>query len=236
MKAVRQAAMLLMAAALLITLFFTAFQVGIFNMRYIDREMDKLQIADAVSMEPEDLHVLFEETLRYLSDERDDLVIQTVVDGVEREAYNEREKLHMVDVKGLFDGGFQIRNTALLVTVLLTLIIFALRSKATWKSFVKEWTRAVVWVWGLLLILFLIAILLIASDFNRYFILFHHLFFDNDLWILDPATSLMINMLPEVFFYDTVMRIGLLFVVPYILIVTGCSLVWYRLSRKKAEP
>ena len=66
MKAVRMAVMLVMTAALLIILFFTALQVGIFSMRYVDREMDKLDIARQVGMEPKDLHDLFKETLAYL--------------------------------------------------------------------------------------------------------------------------------------------------------------------------
>ena len=114
----RRMVILLMVFALLITLFFTAFQVGIFNMRYVDREMDKFRIAEQVHMEKEDLHELFKETLDYLLDRREDLVIQTVVDGVEREAYNEREILHMVDVKELFVGGFRIRNTALVIAII----------------------------------------------------------------------------------------------------------------------
>ena len=41
---------------------------------------------------------------------------------------------------------------------------------------------------------------------------FHHIFFDNDLWLFDPATDYMIRMLPEGLFYDMVMRIGAIFV------------------------
>ena len=40
---------------------------------------------------------------------------------------------------------------------------------------------------------------------------FHHLFFDNDLWILDPAKDNLINLLPEGFFSDTAFRIGEIF-------------------------
>ena len=40
---------------------------------------------------------------------------------------------------------------------------------------------------------------------------FHQIFFDNDLWILDPATDLLINIVPEPFFMDTALYIVLLF-------------------------
>ena len=53
---------------------------------------------------------------------------------------------------------------------------------------------------------------LFSRDFNKYFVIFHHIFFNNNLWILDPAEDYMIRMLPEGFFYDFVFRIGGFFV------------------------
>ena len=44
-------------------------------------------------------------------------------------------------------------------------------------------------------------------DFNGLFILFHETFFNNDLWLLDPAESRLINMVPLEFFIDTVVNI-----------------------------
>ena len=50
-----------------------------------------------------------------------------------------------------------------------------------------------------------------AVDFNGVFIKFHHIFFDNDLWLFDPAEDFMIRMLPEGLFYDMAFRVGGLF-------------------------
>ena len=52
--------------------------------------------------------------------------------------------------------------------------------------------------------------LLLYLDFNRYFVLFHEIFFDNDLWILDPQTSILIRMVPLNFFMQTVKQLGIL--------------------------
>ncbi len=51
------------------------------------------------------------------------------------------------------------------------------------------------------------------SIFSKYFIVFHKIFFDNDLWILDPKTDILINMVPEIFFFQTTMLIVALFVI-----------------------
>ena len=60
---------------------------------------------------------------------------------------------------------------------------------------------------------------LISTDFTKYFTTFHHIFFDNDDWLLNPKTDLLINIVPEGFFRDTAFMIAVLF--PGI-----CLLVW----------
>lgn len=41
---------------------------------------------------------------------------------------------------------------------------------------------------------------LIAMNWNRCFVLFHELVFDNDYWIFDPEKDPVINILPDTFF------------------------------------
>lgn len=101
--------------SLLLVLFFTAFQGVIFNKGYIESEMRKLKIAQSVQMEESDLLELFWKMLDYLSDKREDLVIEAPIAGEVREAFNDREKQHMVDVKRLFSAGFAVRNVSLVV-------------------------------------------------------------------------------------------------------------------------
>jgi integral membrane protein (TIGR01906 family) len=65
------------------------------------------------------------------------------------------------------------------------------------------------WKNGILLtgaVILFIAIWALA-DFNQFWTNFHLLFFDNDLWLLDPNTSIMINLFPGSFFFDLVTRI-----------------------------
>lgn len=39
-----------------------------------------------------------------------------------------------------------------------------------------------------------------AMNFDRTFVVFHQLFFNNDYWLFDPLTDPIINLLPEAFF------------------------------------
>ena len=72
--------------------------------------------------------------------------------------------------------------------------------------------------------------LIISTDFSKYFIVFHHIFFDNDLWILDPSVDMLINIVPEPFFMDTAFFILILYGV-LALMVLGISFVLMRKNR-----
>ena len=72
-----------------------------------------------------------------------------------------------------------------------------------------------------------------ASDFNKYFFLFYEIFFDNDLWLLDPATDLMIRMLPEGFFFDMVIRIGSIFIGMLAILLILSMLILHRQKANK---
>ena len=210
--------------SLLLVLFFTAFQGVIFNKGYIESEMRKLKIAQSVQMEESDLLELFWKMLDYLSDKREDLVIEAPIAGEVREAFNDREKQHMVDVKRLFSAGFAVRNVSLVVLTgtIAVAVFWRGRRREIWRTYGKSLSI----VFGAFFAVVAMLVILFMKDFNRYFTIFHLLFFDNDLWILNPATDLMINIVPEPFFYDTAMTIGVSFLIPAFCIFAGSILYW----------
>ena len=64
--------------------------------------------------------------------------------------------------------------------------------------------------WGIGALLLVLAALLVWGmvDFDSLFILFHHLAFTNDLWLLNPATDLLIRLMPVAFFVHYAALIG----------------------------
>ena len=54
--------------------------------------------------------------------------------------------------------------------------------------------------------------------FDKLFIYFHEISFNNDFWILDPRTDYLIAMFPQGFFFDTTMLIGFLIILFAILV------------------
>ena len=75
----------------------------------------------------------------------------------------------------------------------------------------------------------------ISTDFTKWFTVFHHIFFDNDLWILNPATDRLINIVPEPFFIDTALNIAVIFALSLGVLLAGCLLSWRRIHRRQAD-
>ena len=229
MKARRFFAGVLILPALILVLLITAVEIAAYSdMSYYDREYERLNVPQTVDMEPEDLRYVTKEMMSYLRGDREDLTVVTRVAGVEREFFNEREKAHMADCRVLFVGGIMLRRVALVI--LLAGMCLLVWSKTRISSFLPRLIRR-----GILGMLAVVGILaaLFAADFNRYFTIFHLIFFDNDLWILDPATDLLINIVPEPFWIRMGARVAIVFV-----ILIGCvfalSIVWSMIDRKKS--
>lgn len=209
MKVLHRMTGIIAGVATIVFLLITAFEIAAYSdYGWYEKAYEKYEVLDDLEMDMSHVMEVTKEMMAYLRGNRDDLVVQTVVDGEQREFFNEREKAHMVDVQNLFLGGLWLRRGTILLIVLT--IIFLVKTKADWKKLLPQsfliGTASFIGITAGAGALFL-------SDFNQYFTLFHEIFFDNDLWLLDPNTDLLIRMLPEGFFLDMVVRIGIIFLV-----------------------
>lgn len=133
--------------------------------------------------------------------------------------FNNREILHMEDVKALFKWGKIIRNTSIFLAIVIALYFYIKREKKyarfTFIGLFANW-------------IILIALgLMVYFNFNKYFTIFHHIFFTNDLWLLNPETDLLIQMLPEDFFMNMATRI----IVFFLAFITIIQIVLYIIMR-----
>lgn len=193
--------------AFILALFFSSFQIVLYAIPgFYEKEYAKYNVLDDVKMEMEDVLYVTDEMMDYLIDKRDDLVVETKVDGKEREFFNEREKLHMEDVKKLFLQGLMLRKIAFAISIAAVVLLIIM--KADLKRVIP---RAFITATILIGVLSGLTALYVSKNFATVFVQFHLMFFNNDLWILNPETDLMINILPEGFFFDTVKTIGITF-------------------------
>ncbi len=209
MKILQRGLAAIISITAIVIVLITSFEIGAYSdYGWYEKEYAKYGVLEELDMEMDDVIHVTEEMMAYLRGNRSDLVVHTNVDGREREFFNDREKAHMVDVKNLFVGGLWIRRIA--VCLLGVTIIVLIKTKADWKRILP---KSFLIGLGAFVGITVGAGLLFMSDFNKYFLLFHEMFFRNDLWLLNPETDLLIRMLPEGFFLDMVRRIGIIFLI-----------------------
>ena len=215
--------------SVIVILLISSFEIGIYSdFGWYEKEYEKYNVTEDLEMKMDDVMDVTEEMMAYLRGDREGLVVWTTVNGEKQEFFNDREKAHMVDVQNLFLGGLTLRFSAIIVLVIsLSGLIF---TKGNWKRILpKSFLTGL----GAFLVISGGLGVFCASDFNKYFFLFHEIFFDNDLWLLDPATDLMIRMLPEGFFFDMVIRIGSIFIGMLAILLILSMLILHRQKANK---
>ena len=210
MKTIQRAAAFIAMFCVIIAMLITSFQIAIYGdpeYRFYQKEYEKYQVTESLSMEIEDVMEVTSYMMDYLIGKEDVLSIETEVEGQTQDFFNEQDRLHMEDVRHLFLGGLQLRTVMLILAA--GLVLFLILTKADLRRMLTGGYFAALAVFAVLIVVLLISF---AIDFTASFTLFHEIFFTNDLWLFDPAEDYMIQMLPEGFFYDMVMRIGAFFV------------------------
>ncbi len=222
---------ILSAFCLIFILLITSVEAVVYwNPGYFEKEYEKYQVLDRLpDTTMEDLLAVTDEMMDYLKGDRPDLHVTATLDGQLREFFNEREIAHMEDVRDLFVGAIFLRRVCLGVIVVCAAILIFTKARLS-----RVVPASLCLGTGLFAALTAALAAIISTDFTKYFVIFHHIFFNNDLWILDPRTDLLINIVPEGFFMDTAARIGGLFA-GSVLVIFGLSLFFLIQNRRSAK-
>lgn len=143
-------------------------------------------------------------------------------DGTLQLCFNTKEQQHMVDCAGLF----RLCRTALWCVGGLSLALTGM-GIILWQE-----RRRLLLAFARTMVAVLLAIALIAlwawMDFEGLFVLFHRLSFTNDLWLLNPATDLLIRLMPTGFFITYAAGIG----AAWLMLCLACAACAHMLGRK----
>ena len=205
-------------------LLLTVVDVCCFNKEFYRKELVKNDTVEATGMQSEDVIDSMVVLLDYLRGERDDIVIVKEVHGAEREVFNERETLHMVDVRDLYRKALTVRNLFLVLAAVLLVPLFRIPQEERAGQLKHGLITGSLFVLGFVAFIAVWAMI----DFNGFWTNFHLMLFDNDLWLLDPRTSIMINMLPGGLFFDLVTGIIVRFLVIMVLLYAAVCFVMPR--------
>ena len=204
---------------ILITIIITALQIVAFDRQYYYQEYEKYNIIEETNMNIEDLKNVTMVLLDYTEGKRNDLECWVSVNGNFGQFYNEKESIHMEDVRNLYLNALFFRNCALIIGLII--YGFNIKKREIFHSSLKKALEFLVLIIGFIVIYAIV-------DFSSFWLNFHYLFFTNELWLLNPATDNLILLFPEEFFADLLLRILLFCGVG----ITIYSFIIYLLGRK----
>lgn len=216
----RHTAGIITGLALVLVLAVSSVEIAAYSdFGFYEKEYEKYDVnnpAGIVNVEMDELIRVTKEMMSYLRGDRDDMVIYAVIDGTEKEMFNDIEKYHMADVRSLFIKGLNVRRISAAIVILgFILICFMDGFKAGIKSIFADVKRVLLTVWAAAAVVVIAALI----DFTSVFYAFHYIFFDNMAWQLDGEISRLINMLPEGFFVDIAIRIGVIYIILNLIIL-----------------
>ncbi len=212
---------------MLFMILFSVFTVvntdSFYTKQYVKNNTEKY-----TGMSIEDLDKATVMLLDYVNDKRDNLDMQAEEFGVMSETFDEREKTHMVDVKNLYRFAAKSMYTLLILSAAGLGIMF-FKDKDSFLSGIMDGAKFAL---AFAVILSMAFAMMFIFDFNAFWTMFHHVVFTNDLWLLDPKVSTMINMFPLNFFLAMCTSILVRFAVLYFSFFTVIKVLKQQAERK----
>ncbi len=146
-----------------------------------------------------EIHRVYAELIRYYNSPAEPVSVFVDRGGTPAPLFNEREVIHLKDVKSLV----RLDYSVLLVTLAFSggLAVFCLFK----KQYLPDLARGL--LGGAALTLAIIAAIGLSAlvDFDRTLLLFHLLSFSNDFWQLDPARDALIMLIPQGLLFEGAM-------------------------------
>lgn len=212
------------AISIIIILLITSIDINCFNKDFFRSQYASLKTSEDLGMTDKDLNKATETLLDYLQDKREDIKVEITMKGTRQEAFNSKETAHMVDVKQLYQFALVLRIVCGILFVISFVYLLVRLKKGAFTLFSIDYMKVAVFF----ALVFTALAIWAFADFDTFWTSFHKIAFRNDLWLLDPATDLMINLFPAQFFSALVFRIVAMFAGSFILLFLG-SYVFLRI-------
>ena len=212
MKKIQSILLILLVVSISLIALVLAIEENAYDLDYYMNSFEENGVYVTTGKSQGELEVVSKDIISYLKGREDDNFLY--------KHFNEKEVLHMIDVLDLFD----IARVIKLISAIISLVIVFYFLSKSLASLVGKWIGIGLFANHLLIIILGVLILI---DFTRYFTIFHEIFFSNDLWLLDPRTDLLIQMLPEPFFVNMAKNIGISFI-KYLSIAQIIGYVFYK--------
>ena len=202
----------------IVIIFLISIILPTFSASFYMNEYEKYDLSGTIGVSSQDLYAVTKNLQRYMMGTDKYLDVEVSVNGVVRPFFNEKEIFHMEDVKGLFNVGFMILWVFAFIFILAVAVIIK-------NKYIYEAARHMTIGVSVFLGAFGVLAAVVAVNFDRAFVVFHEIFFTNDLWLLDPETDLLINILPLEFFIDIAVFIGVVLLTLILIAMIAATII-----------
>lgn len=161
---------------------------------------DKYEVSRTTGLSDAELDGAARGLIHYFNSGEEYINVTVVKDGQTFSLFNEREAIHLEDVKGLFRLDYWIFLGTLLYSLAYTVFFL-------WLGGRRRVALGLIWGSGLTLGLMLLLGLSAMLNFDQLFLQFHLLSFTNEFWQLDPSRDYLIMLFPGGFWYDATLFI-----------------------------
>ncbi len=165
---------------------------------FYESEFKKYDVGTVTGLSKSELEKAARGLISYLNSGEEFISLTVEKDGKPFVLFNQREIVHLKDVKGLIRLDYFVL-CGTLIYFLGYGIACLLWQKGRYR---QRLARALIWGSGVTLALMLALWLGTLFGFDRLFLQFHLISFANDFWLLDPAKDYMIMLFPRGFWHD----------------------------------
>ncbi|MFA7673832.1 MAG: TIGR01906 family membrane protein [Clostridia bacterium] len=200
------------AIILCITFLLASIEFIGFNRNIYKRIQVRYEIAEYAYMSQDTLDNVTDVLIGYMSGESDDIDIFAEIKGQQERVFGIKEKIHMSDVRELFI----MMDKVILISICLLVLLLLAGMIIDMESMKEIFLKTVLITMIIVVAVFIMLIFYIIIDFYGFWLTFHDLIFDNDLYYLNPDTDTLINIMTEDFFMSICMNVGLVFGLSFI--------------------
>ena len=228
----RFAVMLSTVASIILVLciLFSALQLTMNDKSYIEYEYSRLQVARGMGMTNIDLVNSCNRLIDYMEGRVDSIDIPVTVNGEQVLMFDQPQEIsHMADVRLLYQNFRTYRDFGLLLALVLYLLAAILHVRTAMH------TLASGYAYGAFVIALFVGFIgtWAALDFSSFWTFFHQMLFWNNDWLFDASASRMINMLPEQFFSDMILRMAAIAGAAFLLLLAASVVLLLSMRKKR---
>jgi len=159
---------------------------------------EKYDISQATGLADSELDKAAAGLIGYFNSGEEYISLTVIKDGEPFELFNQREVIHLKDIKGLIWLDYWVLLGTLVYVLAYAGVCLFWRKRRYWRRL--AW--GVVGGGGITLAFMLALGLGILFGFSQLFWQFHIFFFTNEFWLLDPTKDYLKMLFPDGFFYD----------------------------------